>query len=295
MQGQYQAPCWRGIRRSKGADCFASAVLLDIVKNADTPLPNCFAFCRLEFVGPILEFAGMIDAKLIVVEGKSNKQDIPLTPPMVIGRDRDADLRIAHPTVSRRHCHILEVNGQLVVRDNDSLNGTFVNSQRIKEAALLPGYRLAVGPLTFIATYTLAEGAVPLADSTLNVSETGSINGLPARHAHEIPPDSGSFVMHPTAAQAAPHTASEAAAITSGNIPAQQIVAQGQEAAQTAKWRSDGDDARTVRAAPKKGTSEQVSGKESSKDKKQPSASNSPPEANQVVDDELDRFLRGLS
>ena len=46
-----------------------------------------------------------------------------------------------------------ERDGALVVRDCDSLNGTFIDDRRINEAVVKPGERLTVGPLTFVAVY----------------------------------------------------------------------------------------------------------------------------------------------
>ncbi len=94
-----------------------------------------------------------MEAKLVVVGGKANKAEVKLTLPAVIGRGRDADLTVAHATVSRRHCMLYEQDGALIVRDNSSLNGTVIEGERIKEAVLKPGETLTVGPLTFRADY----------------------------------------------------------------------------------------------------------------------------------------------
>ena len=49
---------------------------------------------------------------------------------VLIGRDRSCALRLDDPTVSRRHCLI--AGGEVArVRDLGSLNGTFVNGQRV--------------------------------------------------------------------------------------------------------------------------------------------------------------------
>ncbi len=98
-----------------------------------------------------------MDAKLVVVGGKANKAEVQLKLPTVIGRGRDADLTVAHPTVSRHHCVLFEQDGVLFVRDNGSLNGTLIEGNKIQEAQLKPGETLTVGPLTFRADYQLAE------------------------------------------------------------------------------------------------------------------------------------------
>ncbi len=91
--------------------------------------------------------------KLIVVGGKANKGSVALRPPAVIGRSRQAELTVAHPMISRRHCEIYEVDGLVMVRDLGSLNGTVVEGQRIEESPLCPGNEFSLGPLTFRAEY----------------------------------------------------------------------------------------------------------------------------------------------
>lgn len=95
----------------------------------------------------------MLDAKLVVVGGHANKGEVKLKLPMTIGRNPGLGLTINHNMVSRLHCQIYERDGALVVRDNNSSNGTFINNERIDEAVLKPGDRLQCGPLTFVAIY----------------------------------------------------------------------------------------------------------------------------------------------
>lgn len=106
-----------------------------------------------------------MEAKLIVIRGKANKGEVALSLPTTIGRSRDADLTVAHPMVSRHHCEIFEADGALMVRDLGSLNGTFVNGERVSEAELPPNAEITVGPLTFRAEYEHAgEGDLPALD-----------------------------------------------------------------------------------------------------------------------------------
>ncbi len=94
-----------------------------------------------------------MDARLVVVEGKASRRVVQLKLPTIIGRSREADVKVGHASVSRIHCEIYELDGALVVRDAGSLNGTFIDSVRITESVLKPGDRLTVGPLTFVAEY----------------------------------------------------------------------------------------------------------------------------------------------
>jgi predicted component of type VI protein secretion system len=94
-----------------------------------------------------------MELKLFVVSGKANKGSVTLRTPVVIGRSRQAELTVAHPMISRRHCEIFEVGGLLMIRDLGSLNGTMVEGQRIQESPLCPGNEINLGPLTFRAEY----------------------------------------------------------------------------------------------------------------------------------------------
>ncbi|MBL8825994.1 MAG: FHA domain-containing protein [Planctomycetaceae bacterium] len=94
-----------------------------------------------------------MDAKLVVVGGKATHQKIRLKLPTIVGRDQSAGLVVSHPTVSRKHCEICEVNGGLVIRDFGSANGTLLGEERVTEALLRPGDEITIGPLTFRADY----------------------------------------------------------------------------------------------------------------------------------------------
>ncbi len=79
---------------------------------------------------------------------------VPLNgdPPISIGKDvsvlgrRDfCDIRIDDPSLSKRHCVIVKTDGLLIIRDLATTNGTKVNGQRIRWAALLPNDKVTFG------------------------------------------------------------------------------------------------------------------------------------------------------
>jgi predicted component of type VI protein secretion system len=94
-----------------------------------------------------------LNAKLLVVGGDVKTEEIKLRLPSTIGRGKGTTIMLAHPLVSRQHCELYEADGQLMVRDLGSLNGTFVNNQKISEAPLPPGELLTIGTVTFRAVY----------------------------------------------------------------------------------------------------------------------------------------------
>jgi pSer/pThr/pTyr-binding forkhead associated (FHA) protein len=62
----------------------------------------------------------------------------------LVGRREDCDLRLHHKSISKMHCMIVKTDGLLFLRDLGSTNGTRVNGQRVRRAALLPNDELAV-------------------------------------------------------------------------------------------------------------------------------------------------------
>lgn len=79
--------------------------------------------------------------------------------PVVIGRSRSCQVRVASGEVSRRHAEICSVDGGFVLRDLASTNGSFVNGTRVTEQRLSPGDRIRIGDrtLTFCQVGPLAE------------------------------------------------------------------------------------------------------------------------------------------
>lgn len=106
----------------------------------------------------------MLEAKLIVVGGEVKTTEVRLKLPTTIGRGKEATLTLPHALISRLHCEITERDGTLIVRDLGSLNGTYVNNQRIAgEHSLLPDELLTLGTITFRASYRAATATTPLA------------------------------------------------------------------------------------------------------------------------------------
>ncbi len=61
------------------------------------------------------------------------------------GRHPDSDIFLDDVTVSRRHAEFARTTDGFLVRDVGSLNGTYLNRERIEEAALAGGDEVQVG------------------------------------------------------------------------------------------------------------------------------------------------------
>src|ERR1700736_3735550 len=71
----------------------------------------------------------------------------------VVGRKEDCDLRLEHKSVSKMHCIIVKTDGLLLLRDLGSTNGTRVNGQRVRRAALLPNDQLAIAGFKYRVSF----------------------------------------------------------------------------------------------------------------------------------------------
>jgi hypothetical protein len=85
--------------------------------------------------------------------GRAGEHFIPEGERTLIGRSPDCEIFLDDVTVSRRHAILIRQGGGYAVEDQGSLNGTFVNRQRIERAALESGDELQIGKyrMTFYA------------------------------------------------------------------------------------------------------------------------------------------------
>ena len=66
-----------------------------------------------------------------------------------IGRREDCDLRIPLSQISRKHAVLTVQENIALIRDLDSINGTFVNNKRVSEQQLAAGDHIVIGPVVF--------------------------------------------------------------------------------------------------------------------------------------------------
>lgn len=85
-------------------------------------------------------------AVLVVNRGPETGQSFLLERAITTaGRATDADIFLDDVTVSRRHAEIHRDGDVFVIRDAGSLNGTYVNGERVDEAKLHGGDEIQVG------------------------------------------------------------------------------------------------------------------------------------------------------
>jgi pSer/pThr/pTyr-binding forkhead associated (FHA) protein len=77
--------------------------------------------------------------------------EVPVgTKEVSIGRSPDNALVIDNPAVSHYHARVFNEEGRMMLEDFGSMNGTFVNGQRVKMVMLKPGDAVTVGKHTIV-------------------------------------------------------------------------------------------------------------------------------------------------
>lgn len=85
-------------------------------------------------------------ALLIVQRGPNSGARFLLDPEVTnAGRSPKSDIFLDDVTVSRHHCQFIAQDGGYVVRDSGSLNGTYVNRERVEQAELHTGDEVQIG------------------------------------------------------------------------------------------------------------------------------------------------------
>lgn len=135
-------------------------------------------------------------------------------PRVVLGRSGAADVVLPHPSVSTRHASIEAEGVRYTIVDHGSLNGTWVNGQRIvpeRKKPLREGDRIDVGlfALRFVANVPVRdepsrERTAAIAKRLLRATRTEEssserrlvvVNGPDAGRAHVLPPAPARVVL----------------------------------------------------------------------------------------------------
>jgi pSer/pThr/pTyr-binding forkhead associated (FHA) protein len=75
------------------------------------------------------------------------------------GRHPSSDIFLDDITVSRRHAEIMREDTRFLVKDTGSLNGTYVNRERVDVAELVSGDELQIGKFKLMFYTSAGEGS----------------------------------------------------------------------------------------------------------------------------------------
>jgi adenylate cyclase len=82
----------------------------------------------------------------LTIIGPDGRQDVELLAHNTLGRHPNNTVQVLDRIVSKEHCHVDRIEGgRFILRDLGSLNGTYVNGERVSERVLNPGDEIMLG------------------------------------------------------------------------------------------------------------------------------------------------------
>jgi len=126
-------------------------------------------------------------AKLVVLsEGFTGRTCELKVERTTVGRLEDNQFQIPEPSVSSHHCEIILRGNDILIKDLDSTNGTFIDGDKITEAVLKPGQVLRLGQIEL----RLDDGtaAAPAPKKQVNTIQGVKLNELDASNKPRIAP-----------------------------------------------------------------------------------------------------------
>lgn len=116
-------------------------------------------------------------AKLVVLtQGLAGRSVELTTSKLTIGRLEDNQFHVPEPSVSSHHCEVWLKGDDLVVKDLNSTNGTFVNESQVaaeKEVTLKPGQVLRLGQVEI--RYETGKKQIDQPRQTVRIGEGGTM------------------------------------------------------------------------------------------------------------------------
>ena len=89
------------------------------------------------------------EARLVVIHDGKRGKSFPLTKDRtIIGRLSDSDVTVDDKGVSRKHAEVRRHDGEFLITDLGSTNGTMVNESKVDERPLSHGDRITIGRTT---------------------------------------------------------------------------------------------------------------------------------------------------
>lgn len=100
---------------------------------------------------------------------------------ITIGRSPEADIVIDDKRISKVHCTVQYSKGSIIVEDNNSTNGTYLNGQRIDKASVTASSLLQMGG-TVMKIEFKNKSEVDYEDELLKKATTDALTGIANRH-----------------------------------------------------------------------------------------------------------------
>lgn len=99
----------------------------------------------------------------LTIIGPDGRQEVELLAHNTLGRHPNNTVQVLDRIVSKEHCHVdLIDGGRYILRDLGSLNGTYVNGERVSERVLVPGDEITLGSTRILFEADNAAGRAPI-------------------------------------------------------------------------------------------------------------------------------------
>ncbi len=143
-----------------------------------------------------------VNPRLLGISGPLKGAAFPLPVGEVsIGRDSSNQLWVADPALSRRHCLLLQNDGQFSIRDLGSRNGTLVNGVPVEQQQVRHGDQIFIGDSVLI--FLTEEGGGHFDRNPVEFADTTAFDGPPlllrAEDSLYLRPDKSISSLPPTA------------------------------------------------------------------------------------------------
>jgi pSer/pThr/pTyr-binding forkhead associated (FHA) protein len=111
-----------------------------------------------------------------------------------VGRLDDNAFQIPDPSVSSHHCEIILKGEEVLIRDLNSTNGSFINSEQITEAMLKPGQVVRFGQIDvrLEATQPVGPSGKKILDKTMVIPQGVKLGDLEKGSGSTVVFDKGS-------------------------------------------------------------------------------------------------------
>jgi pSer/pThr/pTyr-binding forkhead associated (FHA) protein len=156
-----------GHRNPEGSNfCSSCGAVLERPSEAD-PNTTTITFAPVESQGEVGEEEVTVSLEdhpagvglLVVKRGPNAGSRFTLSDDTTtIGRHPDSDIFLDDVTVSRRHAEIQHADDRFTVADAGSLNGTYLNRERIERSTLHSGDELQIGKFRLVFLHEMPGG-----------------------------------------------------------------------------------------------------------------------------------------
>ncbi len=134
----------------------------------------------------------------ISITSPEGHRDVDIADHNTLGRHPSNTIQLLDRIVSKEHCHITLMAGRFVLKDLGSLNGTFVNGQRVEgQRALNDGDEIAMGGTRIIFTTAAVAPTPPSGDARTATALPNARGSMPPSRIPP-PPGSGAAALPPS-------------------------------------------------------------------------------------------------